>query len=83
MWRFAMVTRFSFLAHEGVLARKLELAGNPHRLVSTVLEELDMSFGDHGHNEWFGLIVTRCGNGAPYTCEVHDPFWIANLRPWI
>jgi hypothetical protein len=39
---------FTLFAHDGVFARKLELAGDPHRLVSAVLEELDVSFGNHG-----------------------------------
>jgi hypothetical protein len=38
---------FTFFAHDGVFGGKLELAGDPHRLVSPVLEELDVSFGNH------------------------------------
>src|SRR5580692_9461851 len=40
-----------FLAHDGVLSRKLKLAGNAYRLISTVPEELHMSFED-GSTGW-------------------------------
>jgi hypothetical protein len=38
---------FTLLAHDGVLAGQLELAGNAHCLVSPVLEKLDMSLWGH------------------------------------
>ena len=38
---------FAFLAHDGILAREFELARNPHRLVSTVLEEFDVASEGH------------------------------------
>jgi len=38
----------AFLAHDGVFARKFELARNLHRLVATVAEKLDVTFTSHG-----------------------------------
>src|SRR5262249_60561518 len=37
----------ALFAHDRVFARKLELAGDAHRLVSPVLKELDMPLGNH------------------------------------
>ncbi len=37
----------SLLAHDGLIAWQFELAGNPQRLVATVLEQADMAFGEH------------------------------------
>ena len=41
---------FTLLAHDGVFAGQLELAGDAHCLVSAVLKELDMSLRGHGHS---------------------------------
>src|SRR5271165_3895439 len=42
----------AFLAHNRILARKLEFARNPHSLVPAVLEKLDVSFREHRGVIW-------------------------------
>jgi hypothetical protein len=38
---------FTLFAHNGVCAGKLELSRDPHRLISAILEKLDVTLGVH------------------------------------
>ena len=41
----SMTKPVAFLAHDGVLTRKLELTGNSDGFVASVLEDFDVAFG--------------------------------------